>query len=177
MADCLCPSETSITPELFASYLCEDMRLPRTHFYKEIVQQVTQQLTDARSTAGYSAYLGDEMASEREECRQWFERRAKRCKVDVNPGQQDSSAVDDGLDRTDLLPGGFKRNDVMDFDEVDDEGDKPILPFQYPIVEGASQELRISIRVSCIDFHAIQASPVLCTNPLTLRLIARSTSL
>ncbi|SCV68409.1 BQ2448_530 [Microbotryum intermedium] len=65
--------ETMVTPEIFASHLCEDLRLPYAHFYKEVVAQIKRAIEDAQMTENYDAYLGDDLGHTKEMNRRWFQ--------------------------------------------------------------------------------------------------------
>lgn len=73
--------ETLVTPEIFASHLCEDLRLPYHPFYKEIVAQIKRHLEEAVVTEDYVAHIGDNLAEIREDNREWFESERKRRRV------------------------------------------------------------------------------------------------
>ncbi|GAA5922533.1 SWI/SNF chromatin-remodeling complex subunit SNF5 [Sporobolomyces koalae] len=64
--------ETDITPEVFASHLCADLRLPERPFVQEIVTSIKKALEDAQASSTYEAYLGDGGSSLAEENRKWF---------------------------------------------------------------------------------------------------------
>ncbi|KWU43646.1 SNF5-domain-containing protein, partial [Rhodotorula sp. JG-1b] len=54
-------AETAITPQIFASHLCADFRLPREPFEREIVNAVQKQLTEAQLSASYTDHLADRL--------------------------------------------------------------------------------------------------------------------
>ena len=105
-------AETAITPQIFASHLCADFRLPREPFEREIVNAVQKQLTEAQLGASYSDHLADRLTTAREESRRWLEgratkrRRTKRSEVEVNAsgsegekiGAEATEGSDDGED-------------------------------------------------------------------------------
>lgn len=107
-----------VTPEIFASHLCDDMRLPFNGFYKEIVTQIKRHIEDAQLNENYIGHLADNLASVREDNRQWFE---KRRLVDGANGQ----ASAEGEDELPLPAGELHSRE-----------------------EGAHDELRVLIRVS-----------------------------
>lgn len=130
---CYASIESVITPEIFASHLCDDLRLPRNPFYKEIVGQVTAQIKDSATAVDYSAYLGDRLAEIREENRQWFETRSKRLKLDT--GEEIALSEQAMLSPREI-------DGIMDEDEI-----KIMQPDQPSMSSASSQELRISIKV------------------------------
>ncbi|GAA5980031.1 hypothetical protein JCM10908_001505 [Rhodotorula pacifica] len=85
-------AETAITPQVFASHLCADFRLPREPFEREIVNAVQKQLAEAQLSASYDDYLGDRLTAAREDSRQWLEGRAtKRRRVKKLEAQEAES--------------------------------------------------------------------------------------
>ncbi|GAA5834515.1 hypothetical protein JCM9279_004339 [Rhodotorula babjevae] len=130
--------ETSITPEIFASHLCADMRLPPDPFVLDIAAAVTKQLADAQLSANYSDHLADGLDAAREEGRAWLEARAGRR----------SRA---GKDR---VEGG--EDEEMGEVEAEDEEDKPLEVGEVPVIEAAvSDELRVAIKLD-ITLDSIQ---------------------
>lgn len=115
-------ADTIVTPEIFASHLCEDLRLPLHPFYKEIVSQIKKHLEEAHLTEEYDAHLGDDLASVREENRAWFETKSKRRKL-----------------------GDESKSDEM---EVDAKEEKVLALGDFSGQEGQSDELRVLIKVS-----------------------------
>lgn len=71
-------AEPTITPEIFASHLCADLRLPTNPFYADIVSAVKRQLADAQLSATYEGHLGASFGEVREENRLWFEERSSK---------------------------------------------------------------------------------------------------
>lgn len=71
-------TETAITPQIFASHLCADLRLPREPFEREIVNAVSRQLADAQISVNYTDHLADPLTESREEGRVWLERHATK---------------------------------------------------------------------------------------------------
>ncbi|KAL8276149.1 hypothetical protein RQP46_011443 [Phenoliferia psychrophenolica] len=83
--------ETLLTPEVFASHLCEDLRLPHHPFFKEIVAQIKRHIEDAHVTEDYIAHVGDDLAEVREENRAWFESERKRRRVEQEEDDEDEN--------------------------------------------------------------------------------------
>ena len=141
-----------ITPEIFSTYICEDLRLPRQSFQKEIVSQVKQQIKDALATIDYTGYLADDLSTIREENRLWFERYSKRRKTaDVSSASTAASTSSRTLDDVEYAEAQRALNEGMDVDEDEveniDEFEKAVLASDLPIADEPSQELRISISV------------------------------
>jgi SWI/SNF-related matrix-associated actin-dependent regulator of chromatin subfamily B protein 1 len=65
-------AETMVTPEVFASHLCDDMRLPYNGFYKEIVSQLRRHIEDAQLNENYSGHLGDDLSKVKEQNLEWY---------------------------------------------------------------------------------------------------------
>lgn len=128
--DLLRRAETTITPEIFASHLCADLRLPFNAFYKEIVAQIKRHIEDAQLIENYTAHYGVDLTAVREENRKWFETRAaKRQKLQT-----------------------FGEDRLM----VEDEGKEEALTLkEFPRQQGINDELRVMIKVSCVE----QSSP------------------
>lgn len=76
-------TETEITPEVFASHLCADLRLPERPFVKEIIKSINKAREDAESSGDYDGYLGDGGLGTAEENRKWFDERS--CKKRRRP--------------------------------------------------------------------------------------------
>lgn len=118
-------AETIITPEIFASHLCADLRLPYHTFYKEIVSQIKRHIEEAQLTENYTAHFGDDLASVREESRRWFESKAfKRRKI---AAEDEDTEMEQSTTDEELLT-------LRDF----------------PRQEGLNDELRVTIRVGCL---------------------------
>lgn len=115
-------ADTMVTPEIFASHLCDDLRLPLHPFYKEIVSQIKKHLEEAHLIEEYDAHLGDDLASVRDENRAWFETNSKRRKL-----------------------GEELKDDEM---EVAPNEEKVLLPRDFSGQEGQNDELRVLIKVS-----------------------------
>ncbi|GAA5864456.1 hypothetical protein JCM3774_005133 [Rhodotorula dairenensis] len=81
-------AETAITPQIFASHLCADFRLPREPFEREIVNAVQKQLAEAQLGAAYSDHFADPLANAREESRNWLEGRAAKRRRTKRPAAQ-----------------------------------------------------------------------------------------
>jgi hypothetical protein len=107
-----------VTPEIFASHLCEDLRLPHNAFYKEIVSQIKRHIEEAQMSIGYDGYLAEDLSAAREENRDWFERQAKLRAEEV---------------------------EVMDDDREDEQ---EMVVEQFAPLTGMSPELRVTIKVS-----------------------------
>lgn len=112
-------ADTVVTPELFASHLCDDLRLPLNPFYKEIVAQIKRHIEDAQAVAGYDGYLGNDLADVRSENRAWFERRARRL-----------------------------REEEGEVNEPAGEDERDMAVNEFAPVTGISDELRVTIKVS-----------------------------
>ncbi|GAA5908806.1 hypothetical protein JCM8208_006794 [Rhodotorula glutinis] len=131
--------ETSITPEIFASHLCADMRLPPDPFVRDITAAVTKQIADAQLSANYVDHLADGLDEAREEGRAWLEARARRRtragKEHVEGGEDEEMRAGEG---------------------AEDEDEKPLELAEVPVVEaGASDELRVAIKLD-ITLDSIQ---------------------
>ncbi|KAK4700649.1 SWI/SNF-related matrix-associated actin-dependent regulator of chromatin subfamily B member 1, partial [Phenoliferia sp. Uapishka_3] len=85
--------EILVTPEIFASHLCEDLRLPSHPFYKEIVTQIKRHIEEAQVIEEYAAHIGDDLAQIRRENREWFESERKRRKVEKGAREDYSDHV------------------------------------------------------------------------------------
>ncbi|KAM0755771.1 SNF5-domain-containing protein [Meredithblackwellia eburnea MCA 4105] len=114
--------ESIVTPEVFASHLCEDLRLPFNPFYKEIVSQIKRHIEDASLAEEYEAYLGDRLDGVREENRQWFEELKYKRKLD-----------EEGFPI--LIP------------EEMDETEQPLTLRDFQRQEGRDEELRVLIKL------------------------------
>lgn len=84
--------ETVLTPEIFASHLCEDLRLPFHLFYREIVEQIKRGIDDG-NLATYDAHLGEGNDQVKDENRDWFEDRAKRRKLHDEPKDSEDIVI------------------------------------------------------------------------------------
>lgn len=111
-------ADTMVTPEIFASHLCEDLRLPSNAFYKEIVSQIKRHIEEAQVSIGYDDYLAEDLSAAREASREWFERQAKLKEDEV---------------------------EVMDDDQ---EEEREMAVEQFAPITGMSPELRVTIKVS-----------------------------
>ncbi|KAM0793241.1 hypothetical protein ACM66B_000705 [Microbotryomycetes sp. NB124-2] len=69
-------NETAITPEMFASHMIEDLRVPYAPFFREIVAQIRRHIEDARLTDSYTTHLDSQYHEARERNRRWFVERA-----------------------------------------------------------------------------------------------------
>jgi hypothetical protein len=118
-------AETIVTPEIFASHLVEDLRLPYNAFYKEIVAQIKRHIEDAQLTENYAAHLGDDLAAVREDNQAWFETNAKK-----RIFEEDTQTGDTGGE--DVLT-------LRDFSRQ----------------EGVNDELRVVIKVSPLVFLCV----------------------
>ncbi len=107
-----------VTPEIFASHLCEDLRLPHNAFYKEIVSQIKRHIEEAQMSIGYDDYLAEDLSAAREENRDWFERQAKL------------------------------RQEEVDLMEQDQDEEHEMTVEQFAPITGMSPELRVTIKVS-----------------------------
>jgi len=116
----LCFSDSMVTPEIFASHLCEDLRLPHNAFYKEIVSQIKRHLEEAQMAIGYDGYLAEDLSAARQDNREWFERQAKLRQQEV---------------------------EVMDHDDPDEH---EMGLDQFAPLTGMSPELRVTIKVSSV---------------------------
>ncbi|KAK4058040.1 SWI/SNF chromatin-remodeling complex subunit [Microbotryomycetes sp. JL221] len=65
-------NETTITPEIFASHLIEDLRVPYNPFFREVVAQIRRHIEDAQLTESYTTHLAPDEAEIREQARNWF---------------------------------------------------------------------------------------------------------
>lgn len=123
LSDFPTPSETIITPEIFASHLCADLRLPVATFYKEIVSQIRRHIEEAQLTENYTNHLGDDLAAVREENRSWFEGKASKRRRTIN----EEGDVEMGQSGTEEEPRTLR---------------------DFPRQEGVNDELRVVIKVS-----------------------------
>lgn len=121
--------ETIVTPEIFASHLCEDLRLPFHPFYKEIVTQIKRHIEDAHLTEEYAAHLADDLADVREDNRSWFEHKAKRRKLDGRTVRDEEAMSGDSYPES-------------------EEDEEPVTLREFSQQEGRDEELRVMIKVS-----------------------------
>lgn len=116
-------SETIITPEIFASHLCADLRLPFSAFFKEIVAQIKRHLEDAQLTENYTAHFGADLSSVRKENRQWFQTQASK--------RQKVGAAEDNTEMVE-----------------EEKAEESLTLRDFPRQEGTNDELRVIIKVS-----------------------------
>ncbi|GAA5823629.1 hypothetical protein JCM3770_000703 [Rhodotorula araucariae] len=123
--------ETAITPEIFASHLCADMRLPPEHFQRDIVTAVTKQIADAQLSGNYRGHVADALDEVREESRAWLEAyMSRRRRLGKEPAREGE-------------PG-------------EEDGGEPLALAELPKVEpGVSDELRVAIKLD-ITLDSIQ---------------------
>ncbi|GAA5994848.1 uncharacterized protein JCM10292_004388 [Rhodotorula paludigena] len=132
--------ETNITPEIFASHLCADMRLPVDPFYRDIVAAINKQVADAQLSANYRGHLGDALDAAREKSREWvLERASRKRRLGKEPVREGEEAMQ--------VDGGGA-------EEEDEE--KPVSVSELQKEEPAlSDELRVTIRLD-ITLDSIQ---------------------
>ncbi|GEM06380.1 SWI/SNF-related matrix-associated actin-dependent regulatorof chromatin subfamily B member 1 [Rhodotorula toruloides] len=103
--------EPTITPEIFASHLCADLRLPTSPFFNDIVSAVKKQLADAQLSATYEGHLGASFEEVREENRVWFEERlSKRRRIEKANEEDEEEAP--------MLAADLEKNSSMRTDEM-----------------------------------------------------------
>ncbi|KAK4054899.1 SWI/SNF chromatin-remodeling complex subunit [Microbotryomycetes sp. JL201] len=89
--------ESSITPEMLASHMVEDLRVPNNPFYKEIVLQIRRHIEDAQLTENYTTHLDNQYHEARESSRRWFVERASVSGTTFRP-EEDENGDRDVLD-------------------------------------------------------------------------------
>ncbi|GAA6035788.1 hypothetical protein NBRC10512_006089 [Rhodotorula toruloides] len=106
--------EPTITPEIFASHLCADLRLPTNPFFNDIVATVKRQLADAQLSATYEGHLGASFENVREENRVWFEKRlSKRRRIEKATEEEEEEEEEAPMLATELQMNGSAPTDEM----------------------------------------------------------------
>lgn len=143
-----------ITPEIFASHLCEDLRLPHHPFFKEVIGQIKRHIEEAQMSEQFAAHLGDQLLAVREDNRQWLESGAHKRKK-LWP-----TLNEDG-------------DDPMDADEEGEGGDEILKVQDFLPQVGLNEELRVMIKVR---LRSTSAAELRLTLPSSARHYARQRS-
>ncbi|BGP36810.1 SWI/SNF chromatin-remodeling complex subunit [Rhodotorula kratochvilovae] len=129
--------ETTITPEIFASHLCADMRLPPEHFQRDIIAAVTKQIADAQLSGNYHGHIADALEEAREESRAWLEAHASRRR---RLGKEPAREGEEGEEEE---------------QEEEEKEEKPAALAELKVEQGVSDELRVAIKLD-ITLDSIQ---------------------
>lgn len=132
--------DSLVTPEIFASHLCEDLRLPQHPFYKEMVAQIHRHIEEAHLTEEYMAHLGDDLGSVREDNKDWFDRRTAQADPKPRMKAEDYLSESGPLGEVTSYIG-----ELADSDPSAEEG--PMSLEEFGQQEGPDQDLRILIKL------------------------------